>query len=603
MSDNYSERGDDTSRSGRRTILVPSMADTEHALIGFCLFADTTERWRHVTDICGLDSAVDLFYHSAFRTVADAMAALLEQDESVTIHAVGDRLANRGVQTLGVDSLPVDEFLLGVSMDIALSTTEEADRAVGKLKEVHQRRNIITALEEAIEMAVDTDTSLSKLSGTLSMASTDALAAGTRRLQDFGDIHDEVMFTETSTFSVPSGLPTIDEAFGGGGSLDEEDSIGGFGSGRTYVVAAGPGVGKTTTMFRFAREAVTQGAIPIIFSLESSKADILSKLVSGDSNAPFKQVMKSYESQNPDFAYVEEQRRDDVLASVEKFREKMVKIVGKDDLVNGIHDIPSAVMGVRDEIGDPGAKIIVFIDYLQLLITDSNYERQQLSNLTRNLHNIAQSLDVPIVELSQFSRIEKGVRPRLSDLYGSSSIEKDSDGVMLMWRPGEQENPEDADGDEFADINNPNVMMVHLAKNRVGEEPLIEAWMDHSRCIVEEPTEQQWDELLSNSPQTTPESESPRSANRSHPTDESRPRGTDGTGGGSARTKSRRNATSAPPHGAAHPSSDSPRKTRRTRRTEGHSADEQGGNRDSSRRRKSSRNNSRSGDDALEGIG
>lgn len=489
-------RRDEREDGGRLRAAVPSMPETERAVLGFCLLESTTERWRHITDICGIESPVDLFYRSTYRIVAEAMEALLEQDESVTINAVADRLVNRGFEELGSDSKPVEQFLFDVSLDVSLATVPDTDQAVAKLKESFQRRNLITALEQQLDMASDTDISLTTLSSALSDASVEALAAGTRHLQDFGGLFDDVMFSPSATFSVPSGFPTIDREIGSGVVSEDEASAGGFASGRTYVIAAGPGVGKTTTMFRFIREAVYHDVIPLVYSLESSDADILSKLVSGESNALFKQVMHSFETQDAEFSAVDEDRRPAVLEAVEKFREKTIKIVGKDDFVNGIHDIPGAVMSIRNEVGDPNAKVMVFIDYLQLLVTDSEKEKQQLTDIAQGLHDMAQSLDVPIVELSQFTKIEKGVRPSVRQLYGSGAIEKAADAVMLMWRPGEQENREDGEGDEYSDIDNPNVMMIDIAKNRIGGKPVIETWMDHSRCIAEEPMAEEMDQLI-----------------------------------------------------------------------------------------------------------
>ena len=62
---------------------------------------------------------------------------------------------------------------------------------------------------------------------------------------------------------------------------------------------------------------------------------------------------------------------------------------------------------------------------------------QELSQITRNLKNIAREFKVPIITLSQLSRnVENrfNKRPILSDLRESGSIEQDADLVLMLYR-------------------------------------------------------------------------------------------------------------------------------------------------------------------------
>ncbi len=83
---------------------------------------------------------------------------------------------------------------------------------------------------------------------------------------------------------------------------------------------------------------------------------------------------------------------------------------------------------------------LIVIDYLQLFSSGSgkNENRvQELSEMTRQLKIMAKELQVPVIILSQLSRMVEqrdNKRPQLSDLRESGSIEQDADIVMFVYR-------------------------------------------------------------------------------------------------------------------------------------------------------------------------
>ncbi|WP_339047810.1 replicative DNA helicase [Candidatus Mesenet endosymbiont of Phosphuga atrata] len=84
---------------------------------------------------------------------------------------------------------------------------------------------------------------------------------------------------------------------------------------------------------------------------------------------------------------------------------------------------------------------VVFIDYLQLLrgTTKRSSENrvQEISEITQGLKAIAKELNIPIIALSQLSRLVEqrdDKKPQLSDLRESGSIEQDADIVMFLYR-------------------------------------------------------------------------------------------------------------------------------------------------------------------------
>jgi replicative DNA helicase len=105
------------------------------------------------------------------------------------------------------------------------------------------------------------------------------------------------------------------------------------------------------------------------------------------------------------------------------------------------------------------------VDYLQLLSGSGVYrasESRQLeiSEISRNMKNLARELNIPILCLSQLSRkVEErqGHRPLMSDLRESGSLEQDSDLIMFLLRR------------EYYDpMDKPGMAELIVAKNRHG---------------------------------------------------------------------------------------------------------------------------------------
>jgi replicative DNA helicase len=110
---------------------------------------------------------------------------------------------------------------------------------------------------------------------------------------------------------------------------------------------------------------------------------------------------------------------------------------------------------------------MVMIDYIQLCeptTTSAQKNRQQeISDISRALKALAKELNVPVMALSQLSRLpehREGKRPQLADLRESGAIEQDADMVLLLYR-----------ADAYSELRKPEnegVAELNIAKQRNG---------------------------------------------------------------------------------------------------------------------------------------
>ena len=112
---------------------------------------------------------------------------------------------------------------------------------------------------------------------------------------------------------------------------------------------------------------------------------------------------------------------------------------------------------------------MVVIDYLQLMTagSSSGNREQEISTISRSIKSIAKELDIPIIALSQLSRMVEtrggDKRPILSDLRESGAIEQDADMVAFIYRAEYYGLTEHPDGIDTAGLGE-----LILAKHRNG---------------------------------------------------------------------------------------------------------------------------------------
>ena len=233
-------------------------------------------------------------------------------------------------------------------------------------------------------------------------------------------------------------------------------------SGGLYILAARPGVGKTSLALKIAANIVGHPEHPkrtLFVSLEVDRTDLIKKLLAAESGVEFRRF-ETGEIDTEHWSLIKDQ--------ADRLRTWPLDLLDISDLtVQGLRAVVKRRMLETPDLG------LVVLDYLQLLSGSrpDHSEQEKISEITRVLKVLARDLKIPVMALSQMNRESEkgggmgapaGREPRLSDLRGSGTIEQDADAVIFIHRI-------DSSGDLGGDREAPRKVKLILAKNRFGE--------------------------------------------------------------------------------------------------------------------------------------
>lgn len=241
---------------------------------------------------------------------------------------------------------------------------------------------------------------------------------------------------------LPTGIKELDSTITG---LNRSDLI---------VLAARPGVGKTSLGLNIARHvAVTAKRRVAFFSLEMGREQLASRLLASEA------LVEGTKLRAGDLTEAEWARlieAGDILRRADLY----------------IDDSPGlTVLEMQGKLRRLDHVDLVIVDYLQLMTGSRRTDNRvnEISEITRNLKVMAKELNVPLMALSQLRRPTdrtKDHRPGLSELRDSGSIEQDADIVIFLHREAYNATSE---GGQLTEDMDQNAAEIIVAKNRHGE--------------------------------------------------------------------------------------------------------------------------------------
>ncbi len=194
------------------------------------------------------------------------------------------------------------------------------------------------------------------------------------------------------------------------GFRDLDQVTAGFQRSNMIVVAARPGMGKTSLCLNIAVSAATRQKTPVaIFSLEMSRQELAMRMICSEARVNFQRLRTGHLAQ-------EEVNR--LVAAVGKLSE--APIYTDDSGTLSAMELRAKARRLKKERGIG----LIIVDYLQLMHgsnTRQNSENrvQEVSEISRSMKSLAKELNLPVVAVSQLSRgveSRNDKRPQMADL-------------------------------------------------------------------------------------------------------------------------------------------------------------------------------------------
>jgi replicative DNA helicase len=362
--------------------------------------------------------APDDFYDDRHKEIYETCIELYEDRTPIDVLTVADRLKRRkSLKKVGGAS-----YLAELANKVPTAAHVEH---YGKIvKDAATKRSLMAAASKLVDLSLDDSLAAAEL---LDKAESEVFSLTQHHLDKaFSPVKD----TLAESFDRLDELHKQAEGLRGvpTGFKDLDNTLAGFQKSNLIILAARPGVGKTSMALNMAQNLAVKHKRPVgFFSLEMSREELVDRLLVAQADIDAWRL-KTGKLSETDFTKLSNAMGE--LAEAPLY----------------IDDTPAlSILEMRTKARrlqvEAGVDLIV-VDYLQLARSRQLENRvQEVSEISQGLKNLARELKVPVLALSQLSRAveQRGEkRPQLADLRESGSIEQDADVVMFLWRDDEE---------------------------------------------------------------------------------------------------------------------------------------------------------------------
>ncbi len=358
----------------------------------------------------------DMFYSEKNRTIFKAIMELYKTGEPVDIMTVKAELDKKKAlnEVGGITYLTevIDSVVTAANLNYYIKI----------LKELAIRRNLINTATDIITNSYNEE----NVTGLLDEAERNILnVVKVRQTSEFVPIHEILRRAQERLEELAKNKSDITGIRTGFYDLDRATA--GLHGGELIILAARPGMGKTSFALNIATNAAfsTDKAIAI-FNLEMSAEMLVNKMLASIGGIELFRLNTGKMEHN----------------DWKRYNEAMSKLANTNIYIEDNASITSPEIKAKcRRLANEGTGLgLVIIDYLQLVTTGSNRveSRQvEVAEISRSLKTMALELDVPVIALAQLSRsVDKreNKEPALVDLRESGSLEQDADLVLFLNR-------------------------------------------------------------------------------------------------------------------------------------------------------------------------
>ena len=426
--------------------IPPQNLEAEQSFLGSVLL--NKDSLLKVADIVNPED----FYKDAHEKIFEVILELYENNDPIDLVSLSNRLEEKKI----LENIGGRSYLTKLADSVVTSSgivhyAEIIHHKATRRRLLAASQNIIKMSYEEDESTIETllDQAQKKLFSVSNVHLKQTFSPIRNVLTDAFERIDDLHKHKGQMRGVPTGFKSLDNLLAG---LQKSDLV---------ILAARPSVGKTSLALDIVRHVGTEAKIPVgLFSLEMSKEQLVDRLLCSQGNIDLWKLRTGNLSSNPnsdDFPRIGH--------AIGVLSESPIYI---DDTPNlNIMQIRTKARRLQSEHGLG----LIVIDYLQLMESHggnkSDGRVQEVAAITRGLKGIARELNIPVLALSQLSRVveqSKPAIPKLSHLRESGSIEQDADVVMFIYRKSADRNyrPEEIPPDEQ------NMAEIHIAKHRNG---------------------------------------------------------------------------------------------------------------------------------------
>ena len=366
---------------------------------------------------------------SGYANLCDDVLAML-QPEDFSLRTLGDvfttvralRNAGEAVSIITVSSANAEiDFVTIAEMARDVHQTAALISHARLVLSAAQRRRRIAALQEALQLTTE---------------GRDELAEEALGLASTAESRGDVTWTPMVDL-VREALNEIDRRMRSGEAIDGvrtgfrelDEVLLGLRS-ELVVLAARPGLGKTTLALQLIRAAAKSGPV-LMFSLEMPGCQLAERALSYASGVSGNKLRRAIGLDSGEFGRLS--------MAVAELRDEPIFV----------RDLPGVTAGQvmhaaksfeRQQKRRPA---MIVVDYLQLLrVAKAEKRTEAVGDACRTVRLMARTLGVPVLLLSQLNRNVEGSsrRPVNSDLRDSGEIEQEADRILMLHRP-EPERP------------------------------------------------------------------------------------------------------------------------------------------------------------------
>jgi replicative DNA helicase len=242
-----------------------------------------------------------------------------------------------------------------------------------------------------------------------------------------------------------------------------DNTTNGLQRGDLIILAARPSMGKTAFALNLAIQIARHNHLPVaVFSLEMPAEQLIMRMLSATSLVEGNKLRSGYLNNN-EWNMLNEAATE--LRNLPLYIDDTPSIK--------VSEVFSKCRKLRSEKGLG----LIIIDYIQLISAAKSSEnrQQEVSEISRNLKSLAREMKVPVIALSQLSRLverREDKRPMLSDLRESGALEQDADLVLFLYRDDYYQKDKESEGQEKIEVD--------IAKHRNGPTRKIELAFDRN---------------------------------------------------------------------------------------------------------------------------